>query len=156
RGLRLDRLQVARPARPHQCQGHERPAPRWHDEPQGHAVRRKAHVLGRLQDLHRAVGPTPSARAAAPCYSRRPDNPDSTAATEDARMKATLGDKTVAESNDIVEVGGYQYFPNASVRLEWLEKAAKTPRDLECPHGVQFYDVVVDGARHARAAWRYE
>ena len=36
------------------------------------------------------------------------------------------------------------------------EKAPKTARDLECPHGVQFYDVVVDGARHARAAWRYE
>jgi uncharacterized protein (DUF427 family) len=71
-------------------------------------------------------------------------------------MKATLGDKTVAESDDIVEVGGYHYFPNAAVRLEWLEKAPKTPRDLECPHGVQFYDVVVDGSRHARAAWRYE
>ena len=25
-----------------------------------------------------------------------------------------------------------------------------------CPHGVQFYDVVIDGKRHARAAWRYE
>jgi uncharacterized protein (DUF427 family) len=28
--------------------------------------------------------------------------------------------------------------------------------DLQCPHGVQFYDVVVEGQRHARAAWRYE
>ena len=25
-----------------------------------------------------------------------------------------------------------------------------------CPHGVQFYDIVVDGKRHARAAWSYE
>jgi len=71
-------------------------------------------------------------------------------------MKATLGDRTVAESDDIVEVGGYHYFPNAAVRLEWLEKAPKTPRDLECPHGVQFYDVIAKGQRHARAAWSYE
>jgi uncharacterized protein (DUF427 family) len=40
--------------------------------------------------------------------------------------------------------------------MEWLEKAAKTPHDLECPHGVQFYDVVVDGVRHKRNAWVYE
>ena len=71
-------------------------------------------------------------------------------------MKATLGDKVVAESTDIVEVGGYQYFPNGSVRLEWLEKAPKTARDLECPHGVQFYDVVEGGKNSPRAAWSYE
>ncbi len=71
-------------------------------------------------------------------------------------MKAMLGSRVIAESEDIVDVGGYAYFPAAAVRTEWLEKAAKTPRDLECPHGVQFYDVVVDGRRHARAAWSYE
>lgn len=71
-------------------------------------------------------------------------------------MKATLGTKVIAESSDIVDLGGYAYFPASAVRTDWLEKAAKTPRDLECPHGVQFYDVVVDGRRHARAAWVYE
>ena len=40
--------------------------------------------------------------------------------------------------------------------MEWLEKAAKTDHDRECPHGVQFYDVVIDGVRHARNAWIYE
>ena len=49
-----------------------------------------------------------------------------------------------------------QYFPSASVRLDWLEKARKTESDHACPHGVQFYDVVVDGVRHPRAAWSYE
>ena len=29
-------------------------------------------------------------------------------------------------------------------------------RICTCPHGVQFFDVVVEGQRHARAAWRYE
>jgi uncharacterized protein (DUF427 family) len=71
-------------------------------------------------------------------------------------MKATLAGNVIAESDDIVERGGYQYFPSAAVHMEWLEKAPKTASDLECPHGVQFYDVVIDGVRHARAAWSYE
>ena len=71
-------------------------------------------------------------------------------------MKAVVDDSVVAESDDIVERGGYAYFPPGAVRLDWLEKVPRTPRDLECPHGVQFYDVVVGGRRHARAAWCYE
>ena len=71
-------------------------------------------------------------------------------------MKAVLKDRVIAESDDIVEQGGYLYFPSTDVRLEWLEKAEKTASDRACPHGVQFYDVVVDGARHPRAAWLYE
>jgi uncharacterized protein (DUF427 family) len=62
----------------------------------------------------------------------------------------------VADSDDIVETGGYHYFPGASVRAEWLVKAPKTESDRACPHGVQFYDVVIDGVRHERAAWSYE
>lgn len=71
-------------------------------------------------------------------------------------MKAVLRDHEVASSDDTVEVGGYRYFPLSSVRMDWLEKAAKTEHDKECPHGVQFYDVVIDGVRHPRNAWIYE
>jgi uncharacterized protein (DUF427 family) len=71
-------------------------------------------------------------------------------------MKAILKGHVIAESNDIVECGGYQYFPRSAVRVDQLEKAEKTASDLECPHGVQFYDVIVDGKRHRRAAWSYE
>ncbi len=71
-------------------------------------------------------------------------------------MKAVLKDRVIAESDDIVEQGGYLYFPSTDVRLEWLEKAEKTASDRACPHGVQFYDVVIDGRRHQRAAWSYE
>ena len=71
-------------------------------------------------------------------------------------MKATLGDRVIADSDDIVSVGGYAYFPSPAVRSEWLQKSPKTPKDLECPHGVQFYDVVIDGKAHPRAAWLYE
>jgi uncharacterized protein (DUF427 family) len=71
-------------------------------------------------------------------------------------MKAVVDGHVVADSDDIVECGGYQYFPASSVRMEWLRKAPKTASDRACPHGVQFYDVVLDGALHQRAAWSYE
>ena len=71
-------------------------------------------------------------------------------------MKATLKDRTIAESDDIVAEGGYHYFPTSVVRMEWLEKAPKTESDHDCPHGVQFYDVVIEGERYPRAAWIYE
>jgi uncharacterized protein (DUF427 family) len=71
-------------------------------------------------------------------------------------MKATVDGKVLADSGDVVECHGYRYFPQASVRMDWLRKTERTASDKECPHGVQFYDVVVDGVRHARAAWQYE
>lgn len=71
-------------------------------------------------------------------------------------MKASVDRQVVAQSDDIVEAQGYQYFPREAVRMDWLEKVEKTPKDLACPHGVQFYGVVVDGRRHKRAAWSYE
>jgi uncharacterized protein (DUF427 family) len=71
-------------------------------------------------------------------------------------MKATLRGRTLAESDDVIECGGYHYFPRAAVRMDRLEPAAKTARDLECPHGVRFYDAVLDGVRHERVAWSYE
>jgi uncharacterized protein (DUF427 family) len=75
---------------------------------------------------------------------------------EDPSMKAIVDGRVIAESNDIVEAAGYQYFPPSAVHLEWLEKTPRTASDLECPHSVQFYDVVVEGKRHHRAAWSYE
>jgi uncharacterized protein (DUF427 family) len=71
-------------------------------------------------------------------------------------MKASVHGHVVAQSDDIVACRGYQYFPRAAVRMDWLQKAEKTEDDRACPHGVQFYDVVVDGRRHKRAAWSYE
>jgi uncharacterized protein (DUF427 family) len=71
-------------------------------------------------------------------------------------MKAVLDNHVLAESGDIVSAAGYDYFPAATVHSEFLEKSPRTAKDLECPHGVQFYDVVVDGKRYARNAWVYE
>ena len=71
-------------------------------------------------------------------------------------MRASWNGTTIAESEETREAGGYRYFPPASVRTDLLERSPKTPRDLECPHGVQFYDLVADGARSERGAWAYE
>ena len=71
-------------------------------------------------------------------------------------MKAVLDGQQIAASDDIVEVGGYQYFPPSAVRMDLLQKTEKTESDRACPHGVQFYDVVLNGVRHARNAWIYE
>ncbi len=71
-------------------------------------------------------------------------------------MKAILNGHEIASSDDIVETGGYQYFPPSAVHLEWLEKSPKTDSDRACPHGVQFYDVVEGGTKSPRAAWSYE
>ena len=62
----------------------------------------------------------------------------------------------LAESDRTVEVHGYRYFPREAVRMELFRPVAKTPHDLECPHGVQFFDVVDGEARGERVAWSYE
>ena len=64
--------------------------------------------------------------------------------------------KVIAESERTLEVDGYRYFPRAGVRMDLLRAAPQTPHDLECPHGVQFYDVTDGGACSERAAWSYE
>jgi uncharacterized protein (DUF427 family) len=77
-------------------------------------------------------------------------------------MKAVLKGKVIAESDDIVHgydivhERSYAYFPPAHVRLDLLEKVPRTESDLACPHGVQFYDVIINGTRYERAAWIYE
>ena len=71
-------------------------------------------------------------------------------------MKAIVDGAVIADSDNVIECKGYQYFPPETVSLERLEKVARTVDDLACPHGVQFYDVVVAGKRHSRAAWSYE
>jgi uncharacterized protein (DUF427 family) len=62
----------------------------------------------------------------------------------------------IAESDRTLEVDGYRYFPRDAVRMDLLRLTPKTENDLKCPHGVQFYDVVENGAQSPRAAWSYE
>jgi len=71
-------------------------------------------------------------------------------------MKATLAGQVVADSDDVVKDDEYIYFSAGAVRLDRLVRAARTESDRACPHGVQFYDAVVDGTRYPRVAWCYE
>lgn len=71
-------------------------------------------------------------------------------------MKAIWRGQVIADSERTLEVGGYRYFPRDAVRMDLLAPAPKTARDMECPHGVQFYDVAGNAARSPRAAWSYE
>lgn len=71
-------------------------------------------------------------------------------------MKATWRGDVIAQSEQTLDVGGYTYFPRDAVRMDLLRISPKTPHDLECPHGVQFYDVVNGAASSPRAAWSYE
>lgn len=71
-------------------------------------------------------------------------------------MKAIWRGRVIAESDRTLEVEGYRYFPREKVRMDLLRAAPKTPSDLACPHGVQFYDLAEGTARGERAAWSYE
>ena len=71
-------------------------------------------------------------------------------------MQARWQGQAVAESEVARTVGGYVYFPRSAVRMDLLQLSPKTERDLECPHGVQFYDLIDQGAKSERAAWSYE
>ena len=71
-------------------------------------------------------------------------------------MKAIWRGRVIAESERTLEVDGYRYFPRDTVRMELLRRSPKTRSDLQCPHGVQFYDVADEEERSERSAWSYE
>src|SRR5262249_26047762 len=69
--------------------------------------------------------------------------------------------RTWADVTSAAEVSGrnrvgYDCFPLADARLDLLEKSPRTAKDLECPHGGQFYDAVIDGKQRPRNGWIYE
>lgn len=69
-------------------------------------------------------------------------------------MKATWNDACIARSDDTVVVEHNHYFPREAVDDAHLRASTHT---TVCPwKGVaHYYDVVVDGAINANAAWYY-
>lgn len=74
----------------------------------------------------------------------------------DSPMQAIWNKQVIAESATTLEIDGYHYFPRKAVRMELLKPVPKTAHDLECPHGVQFFDVTDGKQRSERSAWSYE
>lgn len=71
-------------------------------------------------------------------------------------VRAIWNGTVLADSTTTHEVDGYVYFPRASVRMDLLRASERTPSDRQCPHGVQFYDVVHGGRTVERQGWSYE
>jgi uncharacterized protein (DUF427 family) len=69
-------------------------------------------------------------------------------------MKAIWNDKVIAESDDIITIENYKYFPLESVKQEFLEPSNT---HTTCPwKGVaSYYSLVVDGKENHDAAWCY-
>jgi len=68
--------------------------------------------------------------------------------------RAVFNSTVIAESGDTILVEGNHYFPPDAIRREHLEESDQ--RSV-CPWKgtASYYDVVVDGARAAGAAWYY-
>ena len=69
-------------------------------------------------------------------------------------MKAIWNDTELAESDDTIVVEGNHYFPAASLREEYFRES---DHHSVCPWKgtASYYDVVVDDAVNAQAAWYY-
>ena len=69
-------------------------------------------------------------------------------------MIAIWKDAVLAESDETIVVEGNHYFPPDSIKSEYFRE---TDRHSVCPWKgtASYYDVIVDGAVNAGAAWYY-
>src|SRR6185369_14369366 len=74
--------------------------------------------------------------------------------SEDVRMKATWNGATVAESDDTVVVEGNHYFPESSLKREYV---TFSNHRSSCPWKGQahYYSLMVDGEMNENAVWYY-
>jgi uncharacterized protein (DUF427 family) len=69
-------------------------------------------------------------------------------------MKATWRGVLLAQSDDTVVVEGNHYFPASALRREYV-RPSRTHTVCAWKGEASYYDVVVDGAVNADAAWYY-
>lgn len=69
-------------------------------------------------------------------------------------MKAIWNGQVIAESNQTIVVEGNHYFPDESVKKQYL---SESPTHTTCPwKGVaSYYNISVDGKTNEDAAWYY-
>lgn len=69
-------------------------------------------------------------------------------------MKAIWNGKTIAESNQTIQVEGNHYFPPASVNQEYLKRSTTHTKCL-WKGTASYYHLDVDGEINKDAAWYY-
>ena len=69
-------------------------------------------------------------------------------------MKAIWNGNVIAESNDIVDIEGNNYFPVESVNNEYL-KDSETHTVCPWKGTASYYDLKVDGKTNPDAVWYY-
>lgn len=69
-------------------------------------------------------------------------------------MKAIWNGKTIADSQNVVQVDGYYYFPKERVDKKYLRKSDTKSR-CYWKGEASYYDLVVDGEVNQDAAWYY-
>lgn len=70
------------------------------------------------------------------------------------KKQAIWNGKILAESDDLVNIEGNQYFPVSSLNMEYFKES---DTHTNCPwKGIaSYYTVEVDGAKNPDAAWYY-
>ncbi len=69
-------------------------------------------------------------------------------------VRAVWNDAVIAESDDVIVVDGYHYFPRASVNAELLVDSAHTSV-CGWKGRARYYTIVANGAENRDAAWYY-
>ena len=69
-------------------------------------------------------------------------------------MKATWNGVTIAESDDTVVVEGNHYFPEASLKRQYI-LSSNTKTMSSWKGQASYYTLFVDGDAHPDAAWSY-
>ena len=69
-------------------------------------------------------------------------------------MKAIWNNTIIAESNDIVTVENNSYFPESSVKKEYLTES-ETHTTCEWKGIASYYNLEVDGKKNPDAVWYY-
>ena len=70
-------------------------------------------------------------------------------------MKAIWNGQIVAESEDIVTVDGYQYFPRSAMKVDFYRQSDRTS-ECHCKGVAKYWDLEVNGEICVTPVWSYE
>ena len=71
------------------------------------------------------------------------------------RVKAIWNGQVVAESDDIVTVDGYHYFPRSAMKADFFRESDRTS-ECHCKGIARYCDLEVNGQTCVTPVWSYE